>query len=178
MNLIINAYPKQEAHSLGVALAENLSKHLGSKAHMVRIYDTEQKYFNYEHNQEWIDLVIKSKVIIIPVPVWNFMVPAALKDFFDKVIKRAQLWDMDKEGKFFGLLSDRPVYIIMTSGGSYPAGSAKDFIIPYLKATFEFIGIKSVKEFRVSQVSRSQKLISDQEYFEQKASEMLKNFGV
>jgi len=176
MNLIINAYPKKDAHPFGVSLAEHLAKHLDSTTQMIRVYDAEQKYFNYEHNPEWIDLVIKAKTIIVPVPVWNFMVPAALKDFFDKVIKRGKVWDMDKEGKFFGLLDDKPVYIIMTSGGHYPAGSAKDFIVPYLKATFEFMGIKNVKEFRIGQISSSQKLASDKEYFEERASAMLKAF--
>src|SRR3989338_525592 len=178
MNLIVNAYPKQDARPLGVSLAEYLSKHLGSQTQMIRIYEAGQKYFDYEHNQEWIDSLVKSETIIVPVPVWNFMVPAALKDFFDKVLKRGKLWDMDKEGNFLGLLKDRPVYIIMTSGGNYPAGSSRDFIIPYLRATFEFMGIKNIKEFRIGQVSGGQKLTDDKQYFAEKAGQMLKAFGL
>jgi FMN-dependent NADH-azoreductase len=151
---------------------------MGGKRHIIRIYDIEQKYFNYEYHQEWIDFLVASKSIIIPVPMWNFMIPAALKDFFDKTIKRGQLWDIDKEGHFVGLLPDRPAYLIMTSGGEYPAGSSQDFVIPYLRTVLAFVGIKDVKEFRIGNVGGVNPPMTDDDFLKQKTREMLKAFGL
>ena len=58
MNLIINPNPKDDHHSLSGALAQRLSRHLGGETRIIRIYDSDQKYFDYECNQEWIDAVI------------------------------------------------------------------------------------------------------------------------
>ncbi|GEM_PF-3389001 len=178
MNLIVHSTPKDIAKSLGGALAIQLAGHLGGKTRTLRLYDSNQGYFNYQSNEEWVSAVISARHIILPVPVWNFSIPAALKDFFDYIIKEGKLWKMEKDGSSLGLLSDRPVYIIMTSGWNYPSGSAQDFIVPYLRCVFSFIGIKNVKDFRVSGVSNNEKLIADKAYFEDKARQMYDAFNV
>jgi FMN-dependent NADH-azoreductase len=43
-----------------------------------------------------------------------------------------------------GLLADRPVYLVMASGG-VPFGSAVDFASGYLRQVFRFIGIEDVR---------------------------------
>ena len=176
MNLIINPNPKDDRNSLSGALAQRLARHLGGETRILRIYDSDQKYFNYECNPEWIDAVINSQRIILPVQMWNFTIPAALKDFFDKITQQGQLWEMGANNNFVGLLSDRPIFVIMTSGLNYPFGSPQDFVVPYLKVFFEFLGIKDVRDFRLGGVFNSPKLIADQKYMDEQTRAMLKAF--
>ena len=178
MNLIVHSSPKNIEKSLGGVLAKQLADRLGGETQIIFLYDSKQGYFNYESNDEWINLFISAKNIIFPVPMWNFSIPAALKDFFDYITKQGKLWAIDKQGNFIGLLSDRPAYIIMTSGGDYPSGSPRDFVVPYLKMVLEFVGIKTVKDFRVSGVTKSEKLIADKMYLENKSHQMFKAFNL
>lgn len=178
MNLIINPNPKDDQHSLSGALSQRLARHLGGVTRVIRIYDTNQKYFNYVCNQEWINAVIEAKRIILPIQMWNFSIPAALKDFFDKITKQGQLWEMGPNNNFVGLLTDRPVFVIMTSGLIYPLGSRQDFVVPYLKVFFEFLGIKDVRDFRLGNVMGSAKLVADPKYMEKQTRAMLKSFGL
>lgn len=178
MNLIIHAQPKEPAKSLSATLAWELARRLGGPTRVIRVYESDQRYFNYQFKEEWIDLVMQSKALIFPVPMWNFTIPAALKDFLDKITKQGKLWDIDKKGNLIGLLADRPAYIIMTSGGHYPSGSPEDFVVPYLKAILKFIGIRQVRDFRIGGVSDSEKLLVDKTYVEKTAEKMFKNFGM
>ena len=178
MNLIIVSHPKDHARSLSGALANELANRLSGPTTVLRIYDSKDGYFQYAFRQDWIDLLKIVENIILPVPMWNFTIPAALKDFIDKVTKQGEIWDIDREGNFIGLLKDRPVYIIMTAGGEYPEGSALDFVVPYLRAVFSFMGIQNIRDFRVGNVTDSQKLIADKKYFNTKVSAMLKVFHI
>ncbi len=178
MNLIIASQPKDPACSLSGALANELTNSLGVSTTLVRIYDSKDGYFQYAFRQDWIDLLKVADHIILPVPMWNFTIPAALKDFIDKVTKQGEVWDLDRQGNFIGLLKDRPVYIIMTAGGEYPEGSPLDFVVPYLRAVFSFMGIQNVRDFRVGNVTDSQKLIADKRYFNAKVNAMLTAFHI
>ena len=177
MNLIVNSSPKQE-HSVGLILAQRLAERLGDPVKTINLYDSQEQYFNFKFNQEWIDLVKASRRIIIPAAMWNLGIPAALKDFFDKIIKKGELWDWDDHNKYIGLLSDRPVYIIMTSGLEYGPNSADDFVIPYLKAILSAIGIRSIYDFRVENITDSRKMSKDAEFLQQQTQAMLKEFGL
>ena len=178
MKLIINTNPRSDNQSVNITLARTLADCLEGPVQVIRLYDAEQKYFNYHFNQEWVKLLIQAKYLIFPVPMWNFSIPAALKDFFDKVIKKGEVWDLDKNNKFVGLLSDRPAFIIMTSGDFYPSGHSQDFVIPYIKTILNAIGIKNVKDFRVGGVRGDAKLLADKKFMETTTKAMLKTFGV
>lgn len=119
---------------------------------------------------------IDAGAVIFPVPMWNLSIPAALKDFFDKVIKRGFVWDLDEKGRFVGLLKDRPVYIIMTSGDFYPFGHPHDFVIPYIRAVLKSIGIKSVYDFRIGGVSGDATLLRDEKFMAEKTKACFKKF--
>jgi FMN-dependent NADH-azoreductase len=177
MNLIINSSPK-DVYSVGVALAERLAKAIGGPRHMIRLYEHEEGYFNFKFHDSWIDEVVAAQSLIIPVPMWNFTVPAALKDFIDKISKRGRLWDLDKDNKMTGLLRDRPLYIIMTSGFEYEPGHPQDFLVPYLKAVWSSFGVHDVRHFRIGSIENSKSLISDDNFLAQKTAEMLKTFGI
>jgi FMN-dependent NADH-azoreductase len=179
MNLIINSSPKNESSvGVGITLAERLAKALGGPRHMIRVYDDTGGYFSYKFHDAWIDEVIRAQSLIIPVAMWNFGVPAALKDFIDKISKRGRVWDLDRDNRMVGLLKDRPVYIIMTSGYEYEIGHPQDFVVPYLKAVWASFGVSDVRAFRVGGVENSQVLLSNEEYLKIKTDEMLGTFGI
>ncbi len=179
MNLIINPNPKEDHYSLSATLAARLAHHLSGETKTIRIYEGPQNYFQYQCHQPWIDLMIEAAVLIIPVPMWNFTIPAALKDFFDKITKEGQLWRLGEDkNSFVGLLKDRPVYIIMTSGLIYPPGDKRDFVIPYLKEFFAFLGIRNVKDFRVGGVTNSPELVQNADYMEKTTKKMFAAFDL
>ena len=177
MNLMISSSPKQE-HSIGVILAERLAGRLQGAAKTINIYESDQKYFNFKFNQEWIDLLKAADRIILPVAMWNLTIPAALKDFFDKTVKRGELWDLDERKHYIGLLPDRPVYIIMTSSAEYGPQSPDDFVMPYLKAVLKSIGIRTVYEFRVENIFDSRAMSRDAPFLQGQTQAMLKAFGL
>jgi FMN-dependent NADH-azoreductase len=82
-------------------------------------------------------------VVLITAPVYNFSVPAALKAWID-MICRARLTFHYTENGPEGLLKDRPVYLVMASGG-VPFGSSADFASGYLRHILGFIGIRDVR---------------------------------
>ncbi len=177
MNLIINSSPK-DTYSVGVTLAQRLAQALGGPHDAIRLYDEQDGYFHFKFHDQWIEKVIVAKSLIIPVAMWNFAVPAAFKDFLDKVSKRGKLWDLDGDARMVGLLKDRPVYVIMTSGFEYGSSDPNDFVAPYLKAVWASLGIHDVRVFRVGGVDNSRTLSQDEAYLKQKTAEMLKVFGI
>ena len=82
-------------------------------------------------------------VILITAPIYNFSIPAALKAWIDMVC-RARLTFRYTENGPEGLLKDRPVYLVMASGG-VPFGSSSDFASGYLRHILGFIGIHDVR---------------------------------
>ncbi len=174
--LIVNTNPRSDQYSVNLALACRLASAFEEPYDMIRLYESDQGYFNYQYQEEWMDLLIQGKRLIFPVPMWNLSIPAALKDFFDKVIKRGVVWELDEQNRFAGLLPDRPSYIIMTSGEYYPPGSPNDFVVPYMKAVLNSIGIKSVFDFCIGGVRENAELLKNKVYMDQKIKEMFEAF--
>jgi FMN-dependent NADH-azoreductase len=83
-------------------------------------------------------------VIVITVPLYNFSVPATLKAWIDMVCRAGLSFRYTDNGPV-GMLRDRPVYLVIASGG-VPLGSAADFASGYLHHIFSFIGITDVRD--------------------------------
>jgi len=82
-------------------------------------------------------------VRLITAPLYNFSVPAALKAWIDMVC-RARLTFRHTENGPEGLLKDRPVYLVMASGG-VAFGSSADFASGYLRHIPGFIRNRDVR---------------------------------
>ena len=76
----------------------------------------------------------------------NYTVPATLKAWIDQIVRIHRTFRSTPQGKV-GLLRDRPVYVVIASGGYFsrpsPQGTPPqpDFLTPYLRAIFGTIGI-------------------------------------
>ena len=74
--------------------------------------------------------------------------PSTLKAWIDHIVRIRRTFRSAPEGKI-GLLADKPVIVVSAHGG-YVGGTPAyqpDFLMPYLRAIFETIGLKQV-EFR------------------------------
>jgi FMN-dependent NADH-azoreductase len=83
---------------------------------------------------------------VLGVPMHNFGVPSTLKLWIDQVVRAGETFAYTTQGPS-GLLTDKKATLLIASGGSYEHGSAMaslNFVAPYLKAVFGFIGITDV----------------------------------
>jgi len=81
-------------------------------------------------------------VIVLGVPMYNFGVPAQLKNWID-AISRAQVTCRYTANGPEGLLKGKKVYVALTRGGKY-RNTPADTQVPYLKTVFAFLGMTDV----------------------------------
>ncbi|CAB3966624.1 MULTISPECIES: FMN-dependent NADH-azoreductase [Burkholderia] len=97
-------------------------------------------------SEQLIAEVEHSDGMLISTPMHNFTVPAALKQWIDYVLRIGRTFTSTPEGKV-GLLADRPVLVLVRSGGICTGAAARqpDFLTPYLKQVLAVIGISTVE---------------------------------
>ncbi len=94
-------------------------------------------------SDELIGELTAADAIVITAPLYNFSVPAVLKAWIDQVARAGVTFSYSEAGPV-GLLADRPVYLIMASGG-VPFGSEIEFATRYMRHVLGFIGLKDVR---------------------------------
>jgi FMN-dependent NADH-azoreductase len=83
---------------------------------------------------------------VIGVPMHNFSIPSTLKLWIDQVMRAGKTFAYSASGPK-GLLTGKKVTLLMASGGVYDQGTATEslnFVTPYLRTIFGFIGITDV----------------------------------
>ncbi len=93
-------------------------------------------------SDELIEELKAADEVIIATPMYNFSIPSGLKAWIDMVVRVGTTFHYTAEGPQ-GLLDDKPVILIISTGG-IPLGSSMDFVTPYLKQVLKFIGITDV----------------------------------
>ncbi len=83
--------------------------------------------------------------IVIGLPVYNFGVPAAFKAWIDQVVRVGRTF---AKGTFRGLLRGKKVKVFLASG--QPLDGTTDFVTPWLKQVFRFVGIEDVEVVNVT----------------------------
>lgn len=81
-------------------------------------------------------------VILIAAPMYNFSVPATLRDYFDHIARAGVTFRYGTDGPQ-GLLTGKRTCVFITRGGRYP-GEA-DSQIPYMRQFLGFIGLTDVE---------------------------------
>ena len=69
-----------------------------------------------QESERLIEELDAAEILVISTPMHNFTVPAALKAWIDQVVRFGRTFHSTPTGKI-GLLRDRPVYIVIASGG-------------------------------------------------------------
>jgi FMN-dependent NADH-azoreductase len=83
--------------------------------------------------------LMKADIVVVEAPVYNFGMPASLKAWFDQVCRARVTFRFTEKGPE-GLLGGKPVYTIVTSGGT-PVGAPIDYLTNHLKFLYGFIGL-------------------------------------
>jgi FMN-dependent NADH-azoreductase len=92
----------------------------------------------------------QADVVVLGVPIYNFGIPAALKAWIDLVARARRTFRYTENGPV-GLLADRPVYLVVASGGT-AIDSAVDFATPYLRHVLGFLGLHDVRVIDASRL--------------------------
>ena len=102
--------------------------------------------------------------VVLATPMHNYTVPAALKAWIDQIVRIHRSFASTPAGKV-GLLPDRPVIVVIASGGWFtgptPTGAPAqpDFLTPYLRAVFNTIGITDLHFITLEGVTRGPEML-------------------
>jgi FMN-dependent NADH-azoreductase len=96
-------------------------------------------------SDQLIDEINAADTILIATPMYNFTVPSALKSWIDQIVRINRTFSFDGTN-FTGLVKARRVVVVAAFGargyGDSLAGA--DFVTPYLKFLFGFLGVSDV----------------------------------
>jgi FMN-dependent NADH-azoreductase len=81
-------------------------------------------------------------VVVLGVPMYNFGVPAALKNWIDAIVRAGVTFRYSEKGPE-GLLKGKKVYAALTRGGKY-RNTPADSQVPYLKTVLGLIGLTDI----------------------------------
>ena len=92
-----------------------------------------------------IEEVNDADTILIATPMYNFTVPSALKSWIDQIVRINRTFSYDGTN-FAGLVKARRVVVVAAfgAGGYGDALAVADFVTPYLKFLFGFLGVSDV----------------------------------
>jgi FMN-dependent NADH-azoreductase len=82
-------------------------------------------------------------VVVLGVPMYNFGVPAALKNWIDAISRAKVTFQYTANGPE-GLLKGKKVYVALTRGGQY-RNTPADTQVPYLQTVLAFLGMTDVQ---------------------------------
>lgn len=82
-------------------------------------------------------------VVVLGIPMYNFGVPAPLKNWIDAISRAGVTFRYSEKGPE-GLLKGKKVYVALTRGGQY-RNTPSDTQVPYLKTVFTFLGLTDVQ---------------------------------
>jgi FMN-dependent NADH-azoreductase len=92
---------------------------------------------------------------VLGVAMHNFSVPTVFKLWLDQVVRAGRTFSY-VDGSPVGLLKSKKAHVMLASGGVYDPGSPAssfDFVQPYLRAIFGFMGVTDMNFHRAGGVS-------------------------
>lgn len=100
---------------------------------------------------EYIAELMNADTIVIGLPIYNFGPPAALKAWADLVARAGTTFRYTENGPE-GLVTDKPVYVVVASGG-VPVGSPMDLASTWLTTFLGFLGLTNVTVIAADQLN-------------------------
>ena len=92
---------------------------------------------------------LAADVVVIGAPMYNFGIPSQLKAWIDRIAVAGTTFRYTANGPE-GLVRGKRVIVAATYGGRHPVESGRNFVEPYLRQVFAFLGIDDV-EFVVAE---------------------------
>ncbi|RYD65056.1 MAG: FMN-dependent NADH-azoreductase [Verrucomicrobiaceae bacterium] len=107
-------------------------------------------------SETFIGELLQADVIVIGAPMYNFGMPAALKAYFDQIVRVGRTFDFttDPENPYQPLIPTKPVVVVTSKGsGEYEAGGVLEtlnFLEPHLATILGFIGLGDISYAKVA----------------------------
>ena len=98
-------------------------------------------------SNRYVDELLAADQLVITTPIYNLSLPATLKAWIDQIVRVGRTFTKNAAG-FEGLAKDKRALVIVASGSDFrphTPGGAYNFLEPYLRAVFGFIGIADVQ---------------------------------
>ena len=106
-----------------------------------------------------VERLASADKVLLSAPMWNFSIPYPLKHYIDLICQPGLTFRVDAQG-YVGLVTGKPLQLVLASGGSYPAGfplethgTATDFQRPYLEHVARLIGFEDIRAIRIERTS-------------------------
>ena len=106
----------------------------------------------FELSDQLVRELKESDIIIISTPIYNYGPPATLKAWSDLAARVGETFRYREDGRREGLLSNKQVYLVITSGGT-KINSKEDFLTPWLVYMLNFFGIKKIDIIAADQMA-------------------------
>ncbi|AXK71687.1 FMN-dependent NADH-azoreductase [Lysobacter sp. TY2-98] len=100
-----------------------------------------------------LDEFLAADTVVIGAPMYNFSIPSTLKAWIDRVSVAGKTFRYGANGPE-GLVHGKTVIVAVASGGAH-AGQPTDFVEPYLRQLFGFLGVPDVRFIRADGVAFS-----------------------
>ena len=107
---------------------------------------------------EMLEEFLEADVVIVGAPMYNFSIPSQLKAWIDRLALPGKTFRYTANGPE-GLMGDKTVVVVSSRGGAYsgkPFETALDHQEAYLRATFGFFGIRSIRFVRAEGVNMNE----------------------
>ena len=91
-----------------------------------------------------MDEFLSADVVVVGAPMYNFGIPSQLKAWIDRVAVAGKTFRYTADGPQ-GLAGGKQVIVAATYGGQHPVESGRNFVEPYLRQVFAFLGIDDVE---------------------------------
>lgn len=106
---------------------------------------TEKQIQLLAESNVYIDEIRRASHILIAAPMYNFSVPWNLKAYIDNIVREEETFFFAPETGHGPLLpAGKKLLLMWTAAGDYSPGSAFsafDFLTPYVRGVFAFIGV-------------------------------------
>lgn len=86
---------------------------------------------------------LAADVVVLGVPMYNFGIPSQLKAWIDRIAVAGKTFRYTANGPE-GLAGGKRVIVAGAHGGFHPYGGASNFVQPYLRFLFGFLGVTDV----------------------------------
>ena len=132
--------------------------HVASKMRMVTGEDKPSDKLNFEPVEKMVKTLFSADKLVVSCPMWNYSIPYVLKQYIDCVVQPGLTFRETSNGPQ-GLLTERPLLLITSSGGDYSTGDmiALDYQVPYLKDIFGLIGFTDVRHIYIKNTAHKQR---------------------
>jgi FMN-dependent NADH-azoreductase len=120
---------------------------------------TDEQIKKWSLIEEIIEQFKSADKYLISTPMWNFSIPYKLKHYIDIIVQPSYTFTVTDSG-YKGLVSGKPLCLILARGASYDENSAMDFQKKYIEFIFGFIGFTDIKAIICQPMLSDEKTVS------------------